>query len=156
MAQSPRFDSYALVADALRTGLGRAAAAAAGSIDAQRAPRLVVVAFVETWAPPSLTTAVALEAVRMAGDVQAFSQIFIVDASTERDAAWEAGVVSTPALLFYWDGEPVLVRRPAWEDDNKFAGAASVERLVEIIRHARDCCDKCAAESASLVVGLDF
>ena len=153
---APRYDSYQLVAVTLGQALGRAAAAAAGSIEAQRATRLAVVAFIDPWAPPAHATAVSLEQVRMSGDVQAFAQIFVIDASTERDAAWDASVVSTPALLFYWDGAPAVVRRPTWEDDNKFAGACSAERLVEIIRHARDCCAKCAEEHTELVVGLDF
>jgi hypothetical protein len=155
-AHAPRYDSYQVVADTLTQALSRAAAAAAGSIEAQRAARLAVVAFVDPWAPPAHATAVALEQVRMSGDVQAFAQLYLVDASAERDATWDSGVVTTPALLFYWDGAPVVVRRPTWEDDNKFTGACSAERLVEIIRHTRDCCFKCAEDHAELVVGLDF
>ena len=142
-ASAPHFDSYAAVADALRAG-------------ASGGHRLVVVAFIDRWAPPAYSTAAALEAVRASGDVTAFASVFIVDASVESTAAHEAGVLSTPALLFYWDGIQASVRRPAWEDDWKFSGAAPAERLVEMIRHARDCCVKQAQEGARLVVGLDF
>ena len=48
------------------------------------------------------------------------------------------------------------MRRPAWDDDNKFSGAAPLDRLGEIIRHARDCCVELAGKGAQLVVGLDF
>ena len=142
-ASAPHFDSYAAVADALRAG-------------ASGGHRLVVVAFIDRWAPPAYSTAAALEAVRASGDVTAFASVFIIDASVESTAAHEAGVLSTPALLFYWDGIQASVRRPAWEDDWKFSGAAPAERLVEMIRHARDCCVKQAQEGARLVVGLDF
>lgn len=153
---APSYDAYALVADTLSQSAGRAAAAATGSVEAQRAPRLTVVAFIDPWAPPAHATAAALEQVRMGGAVQAFAHVFIVDASAERDAAYDAGVVSTPSLLFYWEGAPAAIQRPTWEDDNKFTGACSPERLVEIIRHARDCCAKCAEDHTELVVSLDF
>ena len=88
--------------------------------------------------------------------MQAFASVFIVDAMADRDAAHEHGVLCTPAILFFWDGLQAGVRRPGWEDDDKFSGAASLERLVEIIRHARDCFVKQASEGARPVVGLDF
>ena len=156
MSIALRWDAHAQMSEALRSGLGRAAAATAGSIEAQRAPRLMVVAYADPWAPPAHSTAVAVEQVRMGGDVQAFAQIFLLDAMAEREAAYEAGIVSTPAILFYWDGEPVIVRRPLWEDDTKFTGAITAERLVEIIRHARDCCAKGVEESTQLIVTVDF
>lgn len=149
-----RFDSYGSVQEALRAGAGRVAVAAQGSLEAQRAPRLAVVLFADEWAPPALATAAALEAVRSGGDVQGFAQLFLVDASEERDHTWEAGVVTTPALTFYWDGEPVLVTRPDWEDDYKYCGAMSIDRLLEIVRHARDCCKE-RAEGAQLTLTLD-
>ena len=144
----PRFEPHATALQAVH-----AAAANDNAEDTRRAPRLVVVAFLDRWSPPALATATALEAVRNSGDVNAFAHIFLVDATTERDAAWDGGVVVTPALQFYWNGELALVRRPGWEDDNKFVGAAAPDKLVEIIRHARDCC---AVESAQPVIGLDF
>ena len=141
--------SWNAVADALAAARQRAL-----NGETQRTQRLTVVAFLDSWAPPSQATAAALEACR--GDVQAYAQLCLVDALAERDAAWDAGVVSTPSLQFFWDGELSQVRRPTWEDDTKLTGAPPAERLVEILRHARDCCAKCAAEHAQLVIGLDF
>ena len=133
--RNPTFDTFAAAVEALRSGGGGNG----------QPPRLNVVAFCDKWQPPALATASALETVRAEGAVQAFASIFLIDATAERDAAHEAGVLATPALLFYWEAEPAIVRRPAWEDDCKFSGAAPAERLVEIIRHARDCCAKHAA-----------
>ena len=132
-----------------------AAAAHQAASGAGGGQHLVVVAFVDRWAPPAYATAVALDALRSSGAVSAFASIFIVDATAERDAAHDAGVLATPALLFYWDGVQASVRRPAWDDDDKYTGAAPADRLVEIIRHARDCCVKQAAEGAPLVIGLE-
>jgi hypothetical protein len=148
-------EEYSAVADALRAMAGRAAATRDGtlSIEAQRAPRLLLVAFIDTWSPPAQAMAVALNVLRR--DVKAFAQIVLVNALSDRDAAWEAGVVTTPALMFYWDGELARVRRPTWEDDNKITGVVSAERLAEIVRHARDCCSS-RSESGQLVISLDF
>ncbi len=150
-----RYDSYTLVGDALRTGLSRAAIAASGNVAAQRASRLVVVAWIDRWAPPAQALASALEAMRMGGEVP-FAQIFVLDAAAERERAWEAGVVSTPSVHFFWDGEPVVVRRPDWEDGYALVGAMSSDRLLEVIRHARACGDKGAAEAGQYVLSLDF
>ena len=66
------------------------------------------------------------------GDVT-YAQILIVDAGADKAAAWELGVVATPALFFYFDGERLRVRRPEREDDDKFVGAATQEQLLEVI-----------------------
>ena len=142
-APEPQFESYAAAVEAVRAG------AAGGH-------RLVVLAFVDRWSPPAIATAAALEVVRLGGHVQAYASVFIVDATAEREGAHEHGVLSTPALLFFWEGQQVSVRRPTWEDDDKFIGSANVDRLIEMIRHARDCCVKQASEGARIVVNLDF
>jgi hypothetical protein len=131
-------------------------ASIAAALEVRDAHHLTVVGFIDRWAPHSFATAVALEAVRSAGEVAAFANIFLVDATAERDAAHEYGVLATPALLFFWDGEQAIVRRPAWEDDNKYCGVVPAARLAEMIRHARDCCVKQMAEGAPPAIGLDF
>jgi hypothetical protein len=149
----PAFDPYERVEAALQYGLGRAAAAMGGDVEAQRAPRLAIVCFADAWSPPAVAAVAALE--QISGDLRGFAQTFAVDAAQEQERAWEAGVVSTPAFLFYWDGQPVLVRRPDWDDDNKLAGAFGMEQLLEIARHARECCGN-ASEGEQLILALDF
>lgn len=154
-ADGVRYDPYAIVADALASSSGRAAAAAQGSRDAALAARLLVVCFVDRWAPPAHATALAVEAVRTGREV-GFAQLFVVDAADEREQAWEAGVVTTPSLRFYWEGDAVLLRRPDWEDGLMFVGALSAERLLEVCRHARECCEEGATEGGRRVLSLDF
>ena len=64
-------------------------------------------------------------------------------------------MASTPALFFYLDGEPMLVRRPGWEDDRKYRGALVAAQLLEIIRHARSLCGG-DGSSEPAVLSLDF
>ena len=64
------------------------------------------------------------------------------------------GVVATPALFFYFDGERLRVRRPEREDDDKFVGAATQEQLLEVIRHARHVCAESAAGAPVLALDL--
>lgn len=139
---TPQFSEHAAAVEALREGAG-------GST----AHRLVILAFVDQWAPPAYATAVGLESIR--AQVQAYASIFIVDATAERDAAHDAGVLATPALLFFWEGQQAIVSRPAWDDDDKYSGAVPADRLVEIIRHARDCFVKQAREGGRLVVAVE-
>ena len=134
------FDTAAAVDDALREGMGRAALAAGGSVEAARAPRLVVVCFADAWAPPAMATASTVQAVRSGGEVGAIANLFVLDAFEERERAWELSVTSTPATFFWWDGHLLPVRRPGWEDDNKICGALAVTQLLEIVRHARSTC----------------
>ena len=68
----PRFEPHATALQAVH-----AAAANDNAEDTRRAPRLVVVAFLDRWSPPALATATALEAVRNSGDVNAFAHIFL-------------------------------------------------------------------------------
>ena len=77
-------------------------------------------------------------------------------ASQEEDAAWEAGVTSTPALRFYWKGSPVSVHRSDWEPASSFVGQVSRAHLLELIRHTKDCCIECAEKDRPLAVGIDF
>ena len=81
----PHFDPYAAAADAVRGG-------------ASSGHRLVVVAFIDRWAPHAYATAMALDALRTGGDI-AFASIFIIDALADRDAAHDAGVLTGPGGL---------------------------------------------------------
>ena len=70
---APQFDTYEAAH----------AAIAAGASDGHR---LVVVAFVDRWAPPAYATAAALDTMRARGEVAAFASIFLIDTTEERCA----------------------------------------------------------------------
>lgn len=80
-----------------------------------------------------------------------FARFHVVDANEEAKTCWEQGIISTPALLFYWQGRPLNVRRAGWNDDNKFVGALSHEQLVELVRSAR-----AAVSSNNALMHVDF
>ena len=67
-----------------------------------------------------------------------FANVFIVDADIERSCCTKLGIHCTPALLFLWNGKPLTVRRPNWDDDVKFCGSISAENLLDLIRYAQD------------------
>ena len=92
--RNPTFDTFAAAVEALRSG---------GSGYGEP-PRLNVVAFCDKWQPPALATASALETVRAEGAVQAFASIFLIDATAERDAAHEAGVIALHRALVFIGG----------------------------------------------------
>ena len=127
----PEFQLYSEVTEANNAARERT------TNDGPHGPRLVIAAFIDRWSPPAKATADALQVAQ--AEVSGFARIIFVDATAERDSAWEAGVVTTPSLIFYWDGELVPVSRPDRDEDNKYVGAAHADKIVEIIRHARDC-----------------
>ena len=143
-----RWDDYSLVREALL------ASKAHGEGEHTHTPRLVVVAFADRWSKPAMATMGAIETIRMGRDVEGFAQLFVIEATTERDRCWDLGVVSTPALVFFWDSQQLTVRRPDYDDDQKLVGAYSQETLLEVIRHARECCVN--PRDGELVLSLDF
>ncbi len=50
----------------------------------------------------------------------------------------ELGIAVSPALIFYWDGVPLTIRRPEWDDDIKYAGSITKEGLLDLIRAVKD------------------
>ena len=135
------WDSWDSVEAALQAGLGRAAAADGGSLEAQRAPRLAIACFADAWAPSALATAAAAETVRTSGDVRAFAQLFVLDAGSERDRVWEMGILATPTLLFFWDGQ-VHAAPPV------DASAEPCARRVSLLTQGPDARPNCARRTA--------
>lgn len=82
--------------------------------------RLVVCCFAMPWSPASMHTAALVEAIRATGKCP-FARMFLVDATREKEACSELGIAATPALVLFWDGEPLQVRRPGWDSDTKCA-----------------------------------
>lgn len=80
--------------------------------------RLVVVVFAHRWNPAALHVATLFDKLRLLPDYT-YAQIFVVDADREREVCWEHGVHTTPALVLFWDGDAMEVRRPGWDDDRK-------------------------------------
>lgn len=148
--KSARFDEYSLVQDAISS----ARSLVHESEDAAPVPRLTVVAFIDKWAKPAMAVASSLEAIRMHRDVERFARLFIIETNCERDKSFEFGIASTPAIVFFWGGRLVTVRRPDWDDDKKLVGALSQETLLEVLRHARECCAN--NTEGDLVLSLDF
>ena len=153
-----RWDPYELVEAALHECRVNTELSNAGlrthEDEASRAPRLVVICIADKFGGPAMSTAHSLEAVR--AEVEAFAQCFCVEAIAQADKCWDLGVVATPAVLFFWDGEPVSVRRPDWDDDTKLHGAFTPDKLLEVIRHTRDTCLQPGPRPEGLLVALDW
>ncbi|KAL1511140.1 hypothetical protein AB1Y20_005959 [Prymnesium parvum] len=147
---SVRWDNYSQVRQAMLASTPRGAV----PDPTPSAPRLLVVAFIDQSSPPALATAATLESIRSAREVDGFAQLFLLEASAEAARAAELGLVSTPALAFYWDARPLIVRRPDWADGALLVGPLPHATLLEVMRHARECC--IGAAGGELVLSLDF
>lgn len=120
---------------------------------------LVVVSFAHAWNPGALFSALAVEQLRSGPDIS-FARVFIVDPDVDRVAMHQHGategnqpldVVATPAFAFFWKGKVMTVRRPDWDDDVKFVGALDTEKILDMIRHARE-----TAYNNEMLIHVDF
>jgi len=125
-------DSWLLVEEHFRTGK----------------EKLVVIAFVHFWSSPSLHVIASLS--RIKSEVS-FARVFAINADNEPAKCREFRLRSTPSVCFYYDGKPLTVRRPDWEDQQFFVGAMPEDNWLDLIRHARD-----AGERGKLIVYADF
>lgn len=80
--------------------------------------KLVVLCFIETWNKISMHTAQLFEKFR-ANKEMSYAHIFIIDNNQSNEAAFDYGVAVTPAVVFIWEGKPLNVQRPNWNDDCK-------------------------------------
>lgn len=120
-----------------------------------KVPRLLVVCFAERWDPVDMHAATILHDIQRSG-ILPFARILILDRHASEDAFRALRIVSTPATVFYYDGKPLEVSRPDWENADYRKGAPSVrrscpatdlgavvaspeqDRWVEVIRYARE------------------
>lgn len=98
---------------------------------------LVCVLFAHEWSPPARYA--AAQARRLRDDPGfAFVRIFVVSADAERAGVCrELGVAATPAVLFVFRGERMVVQRPEREDSCLFVGSPTSQQLEELVRVAR-------------------
>ena len=82
----------------------------------------------QDWNRASLFLLQTLQALEEGGELR-FAKLLYVDADRERSKCIELNLACPPALIFYWDGKPLTLRRPDWDDDVKYVGCASRDRV---------------------------
>ncbi|OMJ84064.1 hypothetical protein SteCoe_14875 [Stentor coeruleus] len=93
-----------------------------------KTPRIVL--FAEKWNPFSMSVARYFQNLRG-------TDVFIVDANKIYNIATELGVLSTPAVVVFFKGNPVRIQRTGWEEDFKYVGAASHDNYIKLVAAAR-------------------
>jgi hypothetical protein len=79
--------------------------------------RLVVVCIADRWDPIDLHTANTLHSIQKSR-LLPFIQIYDVDRLTSEDAISMFQVVSTPAVLFFYDRRLMRIKRPSFEQSD--------------------------------------
>lgn len=128
-----KWDEWSAVEQALE------ASRAAG--EGTAAPALVCVCFVQSWSPPAAQTASVLERFR-AKKLFPFAAIFLVEYDAAYQQCAEHGVSATPTVCCFWRGEPLVVRRKDWADDQRVVGSASKESWAELIKASYEAASK--------------
>jgi len=64
--------------------------------------------------------------------------MFLVDADKIHNIAVELGVTATPAVLVFFRGNPIRIRRYGWEEDTKYVGCVSQSQLQGLLEAARN------------------
>ena len=99
--------------------------------------RLVIACIVQDWNRLSIFLMKCLQEIVEDGDIR-FAEVVYINADEEREKCFEIGLSSPPALMFYWEGTPIMIRRPEWPDDKKYVGVPKKETLLELIRFAKE------------------
>ena len=94
----------------------------------------ICICFYHTILPPSLFTAKIFDKIRSNYSPDTVGKIFIVDAVKYNDLATKYGVIPTPAIIIIWKGEPLLIRRPGWDDATKILGCLKEEEWLSVLR----------------------
>ena len=100
--------------------------------------RLVVACFVQEWSPESQSTAASIRGLQEQGDLD-FVTVFILDADSEKRTCAKFDIAATPALVLFWNGQPMTIHRQGWNADNKICGCLSQDNLLMVCQHARAC-----------------
>ncbi|CAG9324474.1 unnamed protein product [Blepharisma stoltei] len=98
-----------------------------------RKPRFVL--FVEKWNPFSLHAARIFRKIKAESSEQ---DIFIVDADKLFSIASGFGIIGTPALIVFFRGMPVKIKRRGWEEDVKYVGVTSESNYYNIVHMGRE------------------
>jgi hypothetical protein len=90
--------------------------------------------FYHSELPPSLFTAQMFQKFRTDYTPESIGQIFVIDAAKNAKFALKYGVIPTPALVVIWKGNPLVIRRPGWDDSAKVIGCMKGEEWLSILR----------------------
>lgn len=114
------------------------------------APPLVIAGLFQKWNPAAMHTANILDNLRDSGNVE-FASIFILEVTPKTKAkAQKYHVMATPALVFFWKGIEMTIRRSISVDSKSFVGPVHEEELLEMIQfanqqgHRNNCMLRCA------------
>ena len=94
----------------------------------------LAICFYHTELPPSLFTASLFNKFRTNYTPESVGKIFLVDAAKESKYAAKFGVVPTPAVVIIWKGNPLIIRRPGWDDTSKIIGCMHEEEWLSVLR----------------------
>lgn len=101
---------------------------------ASKTDPFVAICFYHTELPPSLFTASLFNKFRTNFTSDSVGKIFIVDASKNSQYAAKFGVIPTPAVVIIWKGNPLIIRRPGWDDCKKIIGCMHEEEWLSVLR----------------------
>jgi hypothetical protein len=118
---------------AISDELGLVEAAIEESRTSQTDP-FVGLLFYHAELPPSLFTAQMFVKFRADYSTDSIGKIFVIDAGRNPKFAVKYGVIPTPALVVIWKGNPLIIRRPGWDDCAKVIGCMKSEEWLSILR----------------------
>ena len=117
-----------------------------GAIDGTRRNRLTLVVFAHAWSPEARSAASVARSLDPDD-----AAVYVLDADAEDAKCDELGIVTTPALLFYWGDRPMAVKRQGWNMDVKWQGCIAKGDLRRLCERAR----ACGAQEGNACLELD-
>ena len=105
-----------------------------GALEGARRNRLTLVVFAHAWSPEAKSAASVARSLDPDD-----AAVYVLDADAEDAKCDELGIVTTPALLFYWGDRPMAVKRQGWNVDVKWQGCIAKDDLRRLCERARAC-----------------
>ena len=94
----------------------------------------VCMCFYHPELPPATSTASLFAKIRQDYSAESIGKIFVINATENAEFAAKFGVIPTPAVVIIWHGEPLIIRRPGWDDSAKILGVLKEDQWLSILR----------------------
>ncbi|KAK2949602.1 hypothetical protein BLNAU_15462 [Blattamonas nauphoetae] len=100
----------------------------------QQAPFFTIVAFLTRWNPSCKNIYTSFQEILARNELSGV-RILFVDIEQNLADCKRFLIHSTPSVQFFWKGQILTIRRPCWDDDNKFVGSLPLDSWIELLHY---------------------
>ena len=102
--------------------------------DTNKEKHFITLCFYHNELPPSLFTAILFQKFKTNYSIETIGNIFLIDITKYSEFASKYGVIASPSIVILWKNNPLLIRRPGWDDATKIIGCLKEDEWLSILR----------------------